>query len=187
MRSIDTSLLVRSSDVVFVEPLNSVSVVHSHEWSRRSLEFLSLWVSSPKLIDKCLRLGFRDHSIDSLADLAAKEKFSINRNEGKGKSETHEFFDVFQKFVEIDESEFTLDVSVLTQVTTSVRFLSTERFLNTEDVSQTRQASFEVELGRLSEVGLFSIVIESEESCSSFDLRLNHARGGVTSRRLRLA
>lgn len=87
---------------------------------------------------------------------------------------TYELFNVFEKFVEIDESEFTFDVSVFTQVSPGVRFLCSERLLNAEDISQTRETGFEVELRGLGEVSLFSVVIESEQSGSSFDLSLNH-------------
>lgn len=91
---------------------------------------------------------------------------------------TDKFFNVLEELVEVDEGELSLDVGVLAQVAPRVRLLGTERFLNTEDVSQTREARLEVELRRLSEVGLFSVVVESEQGCTSFDLGLNHARRG---------
>lgn len=92
-------------------------------------------------------------------------------------STTHEFFNVLEKLVEIDEGEFTLDVSVFTEVAASVGLLCSERFLNAEHVAETGETRFEVQLRRLREVGLFAVVVEAEQGRASLDLSLNHARG----------
>lgn len=60
----------------------------------------------------------------------------------------------------------------------SVTLLGTETLLDTEDVPKTGQASLEVELRTLGEVRLGSVVVEFEESGSTFYLGLNHAGRG---------
>jgi hypothetical protein len=59
-----------------------------------------------------------------------------------------------------------------------MRVLGPERLLNGVDVSQTGEARLEVELTRLSEVGLSAVVVEGEECRASLDGGLNHAGRG---------
>ena len=69
-------------------------------------------------------------------------------------------------------------MSVFGQVTTGVTLFGPERFLNTEDVSETRQARLEVQLGTLREVRLLAVVVKREEGRATLDLGLDHARRG---------
>lgn len=69
MSAFDACLLVRSSDVVLVEPFDRVAVVHAHKRSRGSFELLAFRVTSPKLIDQGLDFGVGENSVDSLTDL----------------------------------------------------------------------------------------------------------------------
>jgi len=85
---------------------------------------------------------------------------------------------VLKKLLKGEESQLGLDVGVLAQVPPGVTLLGTERLGNAEDVSEGGKAGLEVELGALSEVGLLSVVVEGEESGSSLDLGLDHARRG---------
>lgn len=59
-----------------------------------------------------------------------------------------------------------------------MRILGPERLLDGVDISQTGEARLEVELTRLSEVGLGAVVVEGEECRTSLDGGLDHAGRG---------
>jgi hypothetical protein len=75
-----------------------------------------------------------------------------------------------EQVVEVDKGELSLDVSVFGQVATRVTLLGPERFLNAEDVSETRQARLEVRL--------LAVVVERKEGRATLDLSLDHAGRG---------
>ena len=62
-----------------------------------------------------------------------------------------------------------------------VLLASTETLLNTENISQSRDDSFQVKLTALGQVRRFSVVIQVEEGGTAFALRLDQA-GRVTSK-----
>lgn len=92
--------------------------------------------------------------------------------------ETYKLLDMVEQVVEIDKGELSLDVSVFGQVAPGVTLFGPERFLNAEDVSETRQARLEVQLGTLREVRLLAVVVKREEGRATLDLGLDHARRG---------
>ena len=59
-----------------------------------------------------------------------------------------------------------------------MRVLRPETLLNGVHVSQTRQTRLQVQLTRLSQVRLGSVVIDREQRRSTLDGGLNHARRG---------
>jgi hypothetical protein len=90
---------------------------------------------------------------------------------------THNFLNVGHQLVKVQEGQLGLDVRVLAQVPPRVTLLGAEALRDTEDVSETGQARLEVELGALRQVRLRAVVVEREQSRSSFDLGLDHTRG----------
>ena len=127
--------------------------------------------SRPERVDESFRFRIREENIDRRADL--QRNGSARASEG-GSDGTDDFLDVRHQSIEIQERKLRFDVSVLGQMTTSVALFRSEALLDAKDVSETRQASLEVELRALSEVGGLSVVAKFEESRSAFDLRLDH-------------
>jgi hypothetical protein len=51
-----------------------------------------------------------------------------------------------------------------------------EAFLDTEDITKTRQTCFQIQLRALSQKSRLSIIVKLEQGCASFYLGLNDAR-----------
>jgi hypothetical protein len=112
----------------------------------------------------------------------------------------HHVLQMGHEIVEIDERELGLEMSELGEMSTvgtnvlrcqvedhkvvtstetspsSVAVLGSEALLNTEHISERGQTGLEVQLGGLSEEGLLTVVVELEETASTLDTGLYHAR-----------
>src|SRR5271156_3004253 len=81
-----------------------------------------------------------------------------------------------QQFIEGQKSQFSFNVSILTQMSSRMGLLRSKTRSNAIYISQTRQSSFQIQLTALSQIRIFTIIFESKQGTSSFDLSLDHTR-----------
>lgn len=143
-------LAILVGDVVFVEPLDSVNVGHSHEGSSRSLE------AGVKLLDKRASNGVGEDVLNG---------------------STENLLNVLEEGLKVEETELGLNMGVLGKMSSGVRSLGSERLGDTVGVTDGGDDGLEVELRRLCEVGLLSVVVEGEKSGTTLNLGLDHAGG----------
>ena len=89
---------------------------------------------------------------------------------------THDRFYVGQEVIEGDEAQLSLEMGVFAQVAARVAVLSAETLLDTENVPQGGQASFEVQLRALCQKRILPVIVQLEQRRSALDLSLHETR-----------
>jgi len=88
-----------------------------------------------------------------------------------------EVLEAGEEVFEGDETVFGFDVSELSKMAVGLLVFSAVRGEDTEDITDGGEAGLEVELRRLSHVGLLAVVLDVEELGATFSLSLDDGRG----------